>query len=266
MDAVRCSQALARPRDGRTHCSRPATREGLCTLHANQRDRMGNAVAVPVANNLVNGIVHEVVHAPPPQFTRRKIVKAKRPSQMKFCGEIFECQICTEEKVPVEYDMELECGHKICSDCFGKLSDPNCPFCRVEMKSKKIKQKDIHNLETKAEKFKQDMEEETFQDWMRQDIEAMQANPAVLFERLLGLRIVAQRDPDWIESPEVGSNEDTACLVRMIDALCDGSISDAGEGDRNTHQQCHDVFPMYDCQYLYSLYNRASEVMDPDLE
>ena len=262
MDRPLCRQQLSRPRNGRTTCSNVAKHDGLCTLHANRARQAIQAVALQVTNNAIQEGIQQAVHVHHPPPPPRKIVKAKRPSQVKLCGEVFECQLCNEEKVPVEYNMELECGDKICHDCFSKLSDKKCPYCRVEMKSKKIRQIDLDKLETKSHQFKQEVEEETFQDMMRIEQEGMMRDPEGFFERVFALRIAANRDPNWIESPQINDGEDTACLMQMLDALCEGTVGDEREDNHNVHRQCHDLFPMYDCQYLYSLYNRASQIVN----
>jgi hypothetical protein len=266
MDVVLCRELLRRPRDGRTTCSRAAVRDGFCTMHANLRDRQAQAVAANVVNVAIAEGVQEVVYHEPPPPPRRRILKAQRPSQIKLSGKLFECQLCNEDKVPVECDMDLECGCKICRACFNKLSDTKCPYCRVDMKSTKIGHNDMHNLARKAEQFKVDMEEEAFQDWLRQEERDMMADPMEFFQRVMGVRLLARRNPNWIPSPELNSEEDTVCLVRMIDAICEGSVASDEEGDQNVHQQCHDLFPMYDCGYLHSLYSRACEVMAPEEE
>lgn len=59
----------------------------------------------------------------------------------------FECDICFEEK-DIQMNISLSCCKKknfLCKDCSEKLLKPECPFCRVYIKSLKIKkQNKIH--------------------------------------------------------------------------------------------------------------------------
>ncbi len=42
-------------------------------------------------------------------------------------NNICECQICLEDKL----NIDLHCGHEVCIDCYKKVYEGDCPFCRA---------------------------------------------------------------------------------------------------------------------------------------
>lgn len=57
-----------------------------------------------------------------------------------------ECHICYEDKK--EHQMKkLDCKHSLCKDCFNKLRNNTCPFCRRLIKGKKIYNECINRIQ-----------------------------------------------------------------------------------------------------------------------
>lgn len=79
---------------------------------------------------------------------RTKIKKYRRrrtrSSRIKRGGnDVNECGVCLEEK---ELCSMKPCNHKICNDCFTKLTTKTCPFCRAN-----VTQLDCNGIVTEVE-------------------------------------------------------------------------------------------------------------------
>ena len=42
-------------------------------------------------------------------------------------GHVVECGICYDQKL----NINLNCGHCVCLDCYPHVYDKSCPFCRM---------------------------------------------------------------------------------------------------------------------------------------
>lgn len=42
-------------------------------------------------------------------------------------NNVCECQICLEDKI----NIDLHCGHEVCIDCYKRVYEGDCPFCRA---------------------------------------------------------------------------------------------------------------------------------------
>ena len=56
-----------------------------------------------------------------------------------------DCTICYEIKKESQFKI-LDCKHKLCKDCYNKLRENTCPYCRREIKGKKKYNKCINNI------------------------------------------------------------------------------------------------------------------------
>jgi hypothetical protein len=56
-----------------------------------------------------------------------------------------ECNICYEHKKGHQIKT-LECMHSLCKECYNKLRNNTCPFCRREIKGKKKYNECINNI------------------------------------------------------------------------------------------------------------------------
>ena len=46
------------------------------------------------------------------------------------------CTICMSEKIQHDNMVWLDCCHSLCSDCYTKLTQNTCPYCRTIIKAK----------------------------------------------------------------------------------------------------------------------------------
>ena len=49
-------------------------------------------------------------------------------SLFKSLNHVVECGICYDEKL----NINLHCGHCVCTDCYVRLYTKPCPFCRID--------------------------------------------------------------------------------------------------------------------------------------
>ena len=49
-------------------------------------------------------------------------------SLFKNLNHVVECGICYDEKL----NINLHCGHCVCTDCYVRLYKKSCPFCRID--------------------------------------------------------------------------------------------------------------------------------------
>ena len=56
-----------------------------------------------------------------------------------------DCTICLEGNLSTNDFVYLECGHKICKECFLKLIRNTCPYCREVIKYKEDNVTDLNN-------------------------------------------------------------------------------------------------------------------------
>ena len=60
------------------------------------------------------------------------------------------CSICMNEDISHENMVWLKCTHKLCSQCYDKLIQNTCPYCRTTIDNSKtndsIQQPDTSNL------------------------------------------------------------------------------------------------------------------------
>ena len=49
-------------------------------------------------------------------------------SLFKRLNHVVECGICYDEKL----NIDLHCGHCVCTDCYVRLATKPCPFCRID--------------------------------------------------------------------------------------------------------------------------------------
>lgn len=284
-----CKAPLIRPISGRTTCSRAAVEDGYCRGHFNrygganrvqppapvtvqiqaQSVMNGRQPPAPVrpaavprrANNTVPSQVRErqqaALEAVPHVVKRDKYQSCK--TKKVLSGVKFDCLICYET-VAIEENMNLHCGDAICHTCFEKLSDIKCPFCRKDMMSEKIKQKDLREMRDRSLEFKRDMAERTFRGWVEDDIaNNVGGNDflAVLQDDLLEdmLARFVDHEPD----PELNSDIDGEMLSIVINAML---VEDLPLNDfEASHDRLHNILPLYGCVYLASVYNRASDMM-----
>jgi len=250
-----CRALLARPSGDRHTCARMAVEDGYCKFHYN---RIVGANRAPV----------EILAPPPvaaePTPPRPKHIHTKATMQKPkrtLSGMTFECVICCEENVPVEDNMNLECGDAICQSCFDKLSSVECPFCRREMKSEKITAPDIVKLRGKNKEFKREMEETTFQNWLADDIRNNGPNvPNDLMRQMEVLgALLLQPQPQEFYSPQLDSDEDVEAVNIVVTGMLLGEFNI--EDDAETHNSLHDMFPVYACAYLHDLYARCRDAI-----
>lgn len=56
------------------------------------------------------------------------IVYNNKISLFKRFNNVVECGICYDEKL----NIDLHCGHCVCTDCYVRLYTKSCPFCRID--------------------------------------------------------------------------------------------------------------------------------------
>jgi len=77
------------------------------------------------------------------QFTESKVIKI-----------VGECPICCNS-VYEDTDVKLDCGHQYCFNCVTQLHSNACPICRSELKSSKLNDNIIKNINLRANLDKQ---------------------------------------------------------------------------------------------------------------
>ena len=60
-----------------------------------------------------------------------------------------DCTICYEIKKESQFKI-LDCKHKLCNDCYNRLRENTCPYCRRKIKGKKKFNLCINNIITTA--------------------------------------------------------------------------------------------------------------------
>lgn len=52
-------------------------------------------------------------------------------NKTKLLGKMIECEVCMDNKLGIPF----ECAHYVCQECYLKLYNKSCPFCRMEFSS-----------------------------------------------------------------------------------------------------------------------------------
>jgi hypothetical protein len=149
------------------------------------------------------------------------------------------------------------------------LSDPMCPFCRTKMNSDKIGEKDIKSLQEKQERFKDEMEETAFRNWLEDDVRnngppngMRMMNAEQMFaawQALLAMGGPEVVDMSNLYAPESDSQEDHDAVNMVVTVMLMNELPIADS--EAAHNQVHDLFPTYTCDYLSDLYDRGCELV-----
>ena len=58
-----------------------------------------------------------------------------------------DCSICMESKISDDNMVWLRCNHSLCSDCYSKLMQNSCPFCRTSIEEEKEEKDQNQDME-----------------------------------------------------------------------------------------------------------------------
>lgn len=102
-------------------------------------------------------------HTDPKLVTSKSATKHQDTSKSDL--QSLTCAICLEN-VPPSADADLVCGHNFHLSCVKQLHNPCCPICRKELKSKKLRQKDISEMNERKDADLVDFDEDQFADFL----------------------------------------------------------------------------------------------------
>ena len=254
MRAVTCRAILQK--SGGPRCSRQAVegRDGLCTYHYNRRQKTFAPQSSPKA--------------------------APQPSPKR---EGFTCDMCCEDNLSQNINMDLTCcPAKLCRDCFMKLHEIKCPFCRKDMTSSKMPSNAREMFRQKEAKFKDETMQEAARDWDRdhpemaeddqdfeeEQIQALQEmNEALLLMMTELMRLGEGRRrqerpqpvmPNRLPDPVRESAEDSDILHRVVDDILIGTLP------RNVQRLQEDLRQRYPFSrhYIETIVDRVVDLLD----
>lgn len=178
----------------------------------------------------------------------------------------FSCLLCCRDDLPSSADMQLKCGDAICRDCFKRLGDKKCPYCRKEMESPFINNVEKAALAKRAKKFQQEVEDEAARQWDEEngegdeDFYAEQAQNAVI-QLMQNYNLAVWGNPAGPQivgpNPERGSEEDSRVLNNTIEAVFNGELPSGGP---ELHDQLHERYD-FSCGYITSIVERVMELL-----